>query len=251
LTDLIIPTQMNSSPLTVQVLRRKLAKNLLRAHHSYAQCGEDLLIAFLFRTLGIERPSYLDIGAHDPSYLNNTKLLYERGSHGINIEANPRLLQRFRRERPDDVNLNIGVADDASDGRTLDFFVMSTDTLSTFSGEEARRLERDTRTKIEQVLKIPVRGVLSVVQEHADGKFPDLLCVDIEGLDEVVLPSVAACEGTKRPKVICIETLVYEENKPPRKKTELIDQIAKLGYQVYADTHINTIFCREDLRVFV
>ena len=86
------------------------------SHRSYSQCGEDLILGFLVRSLGIERPSYIDIGAHDPTYLNNTKLLYQRGSRGINIEANPALIQRFKRQRPADINLNIGVVDFGTTG---------------------------------------------------------------------------------------------------------------------------------------
>lgn len=39
---------------------------------SYSQCGEDRILAFIFRSLGIDKPSYLDIGAHHPYMLNNT-----------------------------------------------------------------------------------------------------------------------------------------------------------------------------------
>ncbi len=240
-----------NSRFNLQTLRRGLIAKGAIGHRSYSQCGEDLIIAFLFQTLKIHRPTYIDIGAHDPSYLNNTKLLYKNGSTGINIEANPTLLQRFNRQRIRDINLNIGVVDEASDGKTLEFFVMSTPTMSTFSAEEARRLERETSLKISKVLNIQTKGLLTVVSEHAGGKFPDLLCIDIEGLDEQIIPSVSQCHPADRPKVICIETLVYTENEPPRKKMELIAQIVALGYQVYADTHINTIFSRSDLGVFV
>ena len=35
-------------------------------HVTYAQFGEDLIVANTFALLGIERPSYLDLGANDP-----------------------------------------------------------------------------------------------------------------------------------------------------------------------------------------
>jgi hypothetical protein len=52
---------------------------------SYSQCGEDILIDFVFKQLKIENPSYLDIGAHHPFHLNNTYYFYKNGSSGVNI----------------------------------------------------------------------------------------------------------------------------------------------------------------------
>ena len=59
---------------------------------SFSQCGEDLLIDYVFKLRGIAQPSYIDIGANDPFYLNNTAIFYLRGCRGINIEANPKLI---------------------------------------------------------------------------------------------------------------------------------------------------------------
>src|SRR5690348_6482057 len=53
------------------------------AVRSYSQEGEDLILARLLENT----PSglYVDIGAHHPFRFSNTRLLYERGWHGINI----------------------------------------------------------------------------------------------------------------------------------------------------------------------
>ena len=67
------------------------------------------MLCNLFRLMGIERPGYLDLGAHHPYVISNTALLYERGSRGVNVEANPALVVAFREVRPDDVTVNVGV----------------------------------------------------------------------------------------------------------------------------------------------
>src|SRR5690606_9910227 len=64
-------------------------------HITYSQHGEDLLILNLFDQLQIKNPSYLDLGAHHPTDISNTKLLYDRGSRGVNIEANRHLIEAF------------------------------------------------------------------------------------------------------------------------------------------------------------
>jgi FkbM family methyltransferase len=214
---------------------------------SYSQCGEDLLIRFLFNLLGVARPSYIDLGAHHPSYLSNTKKLYSEGCRGINIEANPDLIASFRRYRSKDVNLNIGIVADDRDGEAVEFYVMNVPALSTFSAEEARRLETETSIRIVEKVSVPVRGLSSVIDEYRAGVFPDLLTVDIEGTDALVVPALSRTPVERRPKVVCIETLTYSESGTASKRVDLIDAIVSTGYDVYADTYINTVFKRSDL----
>ncbi len=76
---------------------------------TYAQHGDDLAIINLFNCLRIQQPSWLDIGAHHPFHLSNTALLYQRGSRGINVEANPALMEAFKLHRPEDKNVCVAV----------------------------------------------------------------------------------------------------------------------------------------------
>ena len=52
--------------------------------------------------LKIARPTYLDIGAADPTALSNTYLFYTRGCHGVLVEPNPARLGALRSVRPRD-----------------------------------------------------------------------------------------------------------------------------------------------------
>jgi FkbM family methyltransferase len=229
-------------------VRERLIARGLWSQRSYSQCGEDLIMRFLFASAGIGRPTYIDLGAHHPTHLSNTKLLYADGSRGINVEANPELIAKFHRSRRKDINLNFGVGPEESDGKTVDFYVMNSSTMSTFSLEEALRLEAETSIKRTRTIQVPMRGVSSIIREYCGGVFPDLLNVDIEGTDSLVVPALVAAPFESRPKVVCIETLTYSESGTARKRTELIQAIAEAGYRVYADTYINTIFKRTDLK---
>src|ERR1700744_4804297 len=57
-------------------------------NESYAQNGEDIVVARMLDLLGIPKPRYLDIGAHHPSINNNTYLLYKAGGRGVLVEPN-------------------------------------------------------------------------------------------------------------------------------------------------------------------
>ncbi len=76
----------------IYILFRKLLKRSIEFRKiSYSQCGEDIIVDYIFKAIGINKPSYIDIGAHDPHYLNNTYIFSKKGCKGINIEPDPYL----------------------------------------------------------------------------------------------------------------------------------------------------------------
>lgn len=213
---------------------------------SYSQSGEDLIIRFLMDQLAIAKPSYLDLGAHHPSYLSNTKKFYLSGSRGINVEADPSLIGRFQSQRRRDVNLNVGVGPKGCKP-TATLYLMSTPTMNTFSAEEAHRLHDTTSIKIKSTFDVPILSVDKILENCKLSHFPDFLTIDIEGLDSIIVDSLEDYPHQKRPKVICIETIEYSEKSAPKKKMNLIKQVENQGYLLYADTWINSIFVQEDL----
>ena len=71
---------------------------------SYSQNFEDVL---LWRALrDVPAGFYIDVGANDPELHSVTKLFYDAGWHGINIEPMPSYLQPFLDQRPRDINLS-------------------------------------------------------------------------------------------------------------------------------------------------
>jgi FkbM family methyltransferase len=228
--------------LDLRSLRARLGRLRHRlnqgARVSYAQCGEDLLIQYVFNALGRRGIRYLDIGAHHPSYLSNTYYFYARGDRGVCVEPDASLLGAFRKDRPGDTLLNIGIA--AEEG-SADFFVMSTPTLNTFSRAEAERFASYGKQKIERVEQVRIRTINDVIAENFSGA-PDLLSLDVEGLDLAILQSLDFARHA--PDVCCVETLSYTEDRSERKLTEIIDLMLAHDYFAYADTYVNSIFVR-------
>lgn len=207
---------------------------------SYSQCGEDLIVKFVFDNLKIKNPSYIDIGAHHPYYLSNTALFYQNGSVGINIEPDPILFEAFEKNREKDTNLNIGISDNQD---ILDFYVISSPTLNTFSKEEAYNYEKEGCFKIKSIKKIKVNTLQNVLNEFSNGAFPQFLSVDAEGIDELIIKSIDF--ENNFPIVICIETISFSTSGNGIKNIKLIKLIEENGYLLYADTHINSIFVRK------
>jgi FkbM family methyltransferase len=212
-------------------------KKLGLAQKSYAQCGEDLIIDAVLRGLKISRPFYVDIGAYDPRYMSNTYLFYKRGAHGLCVEPQPEHCRRIQKARPRDVCLNVGIG--PKDNKALDFYVLSQDTLSTFSKTEAERVCHYGHTRILRTLKIPVMTLSSLFQAHQVPE-PDLISIDLEGDERQALESLDFKRW--RPKVFCIETLTYTEDRSEKKQQKTIGWMQDQGYLFYADTYINSIF---------
>lgn len=204
---------------------------------SYSQCGEDLAICSIFEALGIKKPSYIDIGAHDAVYLSNTYLLYRRGSKGVCIEPNPELHRKIEKKRTKDVCLNMGVG--INSATEAPFYCMSSSTLSTFSKEDAERMASYGNEKIEKVITIPLISINEVIKKYLPG-CPNFISLDVEGLDLAILKSM---DFTRcRPQVFCVETLTYTENKTEQKIRATIDFMLENDYFVYGDSFVNTIF---------
>ena len=207
---------------------------------SYSQCGEDLIVKFIFDILKIQNPSYIDIGAHHPNYISNTALFYENGSRGINIEPDPSLFKNFLTARKEDINLNIGIG---NKNEILDFYIISSPSLNTFSKTEAENYNLEGNYKITSVEKIKVRTLEDILIEHNGGIFPNFLSLDAEGIDEIIIKSIDFDKNY--PIVICIETISFSNSGNGLKNKDLIKFIEEKGYLYYADTNINSIFVKE------
>jgi FkbM family methyltransferase len=204
---------------------------------SYAQAGEDLILALLFRILKIEKPRYLDLGAHHPTYLSNTYFFYRVGSQGVCVEPDPVLCQNIKRKRPQDICLNVGVT--ATETQKMDFYVMSARSLSTFSRDIAETYASYGQQKIEKILSIDCIPINTLVRQYFSAGL-DFVSLDIEGKDLEILQALDF--SMIRPKVFCLETLTYTENHSEEKITSIIDFMVEKDYMVFADTYINTIF---------
>lgn len=206
-----------------------------RVKKSYSQCAEDLLIQYIFSLRGIKKPSYIDIGANDPFFLSNTALFYKSGSRGINIEANPQLMQKFSSSRSKDINLNIGISDKEDE---LDFYIMVDNTLSTFSKEESDFMISGGQA-LKEIKKIKLTTVASVLEKYCNNHFPDFLSIDVEGMDFQILKSIDFEKS--KPKVICVEAAEYSPVGAGARRNELIDFLVAKGYYEYANTNLNAI----------
>ena len=207
---------------------------------SFSQCGEDRIILFLLQTLGIKQPTYLDIGANDPIEGNNTYLFFLLGSTGICVEPDPDLFDALIAKRPSDQCLNIGINPEGEGLADFYIFPNPYKGWNTFSKEEALNRENQSNVKPTMVSQITMQSINKVMEERL-GNAPDILSIDIEGLDSAVLRSIDFKKF--KPIIICAETVKFDVGNKGEKDSEIRMYLESNGYFVYADTWVNTIFC--------
>ena len=172
---------------------------------SFSQQGEDVVLDCLFQ--GKTGGFYVDVGAHHPQRFSNTCLLHGRGWRGINIDATPGSMEPFRRLRPQDINLECGVSEQA---KTLAFHLFNEPALNGFSAELSKERDGVGHFRLISTIPVPSRPLRELLAEHLpSGQRIDLLNVDVEGFDLEVLRSN---DWTKyRPTIVIAEEILSFE----------------------------------------
>ena len=233
------------------LFKRQIRKIFLpKIRNSYAQFGEDLILSQYFFQSGIKKPTYLDIGANEPEYISNTYLFYEQGSRGVLIEPNPFLYRKLKKVRPKDICLNVGIG--LNEVKEAPFYVFPNHAngLSTFSEADARHWETIGmkgvgKISVEKLLQMPLVKINTILETYFKDAAPNFISIDVEGLDLQILQSMDF--EKYRPEFFCIETLLYDENQNGFKNQAIIKFLLEKDYVIYADTRVNTIFCRKEM----
>ena len=203
---------------------------------SYSQEGEDLILARIFedRLTGF----YVDIGAHHPFRFSNTCLFYRRGWQGINIDAMPGSMRIFRKHRPKDINLEIGVGERRE---KLPFHMFNDSALNGFSSDLSIERDETTTYFIEDVVSIDVVPLGEILDEHLPSdQGIDFMSVDVEGHDLQVLKSNDW--ERYRPKYVLVEVLGCNVGDAGQSDVGLF--MFGKGYELYAKS-VNTAFFKE------
>lgn len=209
-----------------RIFRRQIEARVgeaLRGHRdlgylnrSYSQEGEDLILARYFEGRG---PGFfVDVGAHHPVRFSNTYRFYLKGWRGINVDAMPGSMEAFREKRPEDVNIECGVAGDEG---TLRYHIFNDPALNTFDPEHAAMFEAIPAYHLKQVVEVGVTTLRRILEEHfPSGREIDFLSVDVEGLDLDVLRSNDWSRF--RPKVV-----IFEDGPSPGEPVRLDGEICR------------------------
>jgi FkbM family methyltransferase len=155
------------------------------ARIAYSQEGEDLLLERML--FGQNTGFYVDIGAHHPTRFSNTYRLYQKGWHGLVVDPLPGTRLAFKRHRPRDCCVEVGVSE--IEGK-LTYHQFNDPALNTFSTEiAAAHIAKGTYRLVEQI-EVPTLRLDTILANSLPHLSSiDLMSIDVEGFDLQVLRS--------------------------------------------------------------
>lgn len=200
---------------------------------TYAQNREDRILKGFFAD--VSDGFYVDVGANHPRHDSVTRIFYEEGWRGINIEPNKHLYELLVKDRPEDINLQLGVSD--KNGSLTFREYPDGDGLSTFSKEMQTHYERakDAVTKKHKDYEVEVTTLKNIFEQQKVNRI-DFMKVDVEGYEYEVL---AGNDWEKyRPQILCIESNHIEHDWRPL--------LSKHGYRLVFFDGINDYYVAKE-----
>lgn len=163
------------------------------------------------------------------------------------MEPNPVMYKKLTAKREGDICINAGIAFDEKAEADFYVFPEKFHGLNTFSKAEAdfwaeTGNEEIGKHKPERIIKIQLININKVMEKYFS-PHPNFISVDVEGLDLEIVKTIDF--DKYKPEVFCLETLGFAVGNKEIKKSNIVDFFRDKGYFVYADTYINTIFCRK------
>lgn len=199
---------------------------------SYAQNFEDVLLHRALRD--VDQGRYIDVGAGHPDLHSVTKLFYELGWSGINVEPVPTFARALGERRPRDINLHAAVVPGTASAVEL-VVVEGWEELSTTDAPRTDELQADGRELTRLV--VPAVRLSDVVGVWGDGDV-HFLKVDVEGgeLDVITTLDLA----TVRPWIVVVE--VVSANSASKKRDDIRTHMEANGYVVVYFDGLNDFY---------
>ena len=164
---------------------------------SYAQNFEDVLLIRCFGKLS--DGFYVDIGAYHPVIASVTKVFYDAGWCGINLEPGVGI-DALREGRPRDINLAIAITD--AEGEA-DFWEHTQDPgTSTLAPEVPEVVAEKAGVRI--LRRVPTLSLTQLLERYAGDRHIHFLKIDAEGSEDAI---IAGGDWQRfRPEVLIVES---------------------------------------------
>jgi FkbM family methyltransferase len=198
---------------------------------SYAQYGEDLI---LWGALSdIRRGFYIDAGASDPHNDSVTRLFYEAGWRGINIEPCRRSFDQISAARPRDLNLKIAASNQSGIAKLYE--VEEQPGLST----TVEQLADEYMAKGMKICSydVPCATLADICTGNVHGEI-HFLKIDVEGAERIVLEG--ADFNRFRPWLLAIEATVPCTYTPSHEEWEHL--VFDAGYEFALFNQVNRYY---------
>ncbi|HAM24968.1 MAG TPA: FkbM family methyltransferase [Actinobacteria bacterium] len=203
---------------------------------SYAGNHEDIVLTRAF--VGITDGFFIDIGAAHPTDGSVTKLLYDAGWSGLNVEPLPAFVNLLLRDRPRDITVACAVSD--RDGGQIEL-AYGASAYGASADIDAVRLRTSAERDLTHITT-PLRSVDSLWRAEAEGRHVHLLKIDVEGME---LPALQGTDlAAMNPEVVMVEATEPYSTTPSHAAWEPL--VLSAGYQCALFDGVNRFYARPE-----
>ena len=203
--------------------------------YSYTQKSnrEDVILNHVLHD--VSNIFYIDVGSNDPVAYSVTKLFYDKGGSGINIDPQPVMIKISEHERPRDINLCVGV------GRrfTKQTLYIQGDVLGGLSTLDKNNVIDDDYEEIE----IDIWPLKAICDKYMPrDKEIHFLKIDVEGGEKDVI--LGADFNKYRPWIVLIESTVPATDIPVYEEWE--SNLINCGYKFVYSYGVNRYYVAKE-----
>ncbi|SEH26262.1 FkbM family methyltransferase [Selenomonas sp. KH1T6] len=185
-----------------EVFDRSLLYNRERlVSYAHPNDFEDIILYPVLKDVA-SKMFYIDVGCNDPCAFSVTKMYYDMGAHGINLDPISEYIDMAKRERPRDVNLCLGIGE--TPGK-----------MEVFLNSGLSTMNRDVAEKggFWGTREVEVKTLAQICYEHVpEGQEVHLMKIDVEGGE---LQVINGMDWQKcMPWVLCIESTYPDTDIP-------------------------------------
>ena len=200
---------------------------------SFSQFGEDLQVFnAIYHLKKRTKAYYIDVGCFDPIIYSNTLKLHKIGWPGINIDPVPEHIEKFKKSRPKDKNLQLAISSQEGESSFLCYN----------SGVTGKLLTDESSDKLSLLGEVPIKNIKvktttlnSVISKNAPQVIPlGFLSIDCEGHELEVLNGNNW--NQHRPWIVAVE----DHNAPAL--SEIDTFMSSVNYRLFSLTQVTKIY---------
>ena len=213
-------------------------KNIIEINNDIkfkSQYDQDFLVYEYFN--GKKNGFFIDIGAHNGEWINNTYIFEKLGWNGICIEADPDNFELLKNNRK---CYTYNFAIDSENSDSIKFIKSKVDALNVLekhcSDEHAKRIKSEAQINDLEYINIKSITFNDLMKNyHGEIKYIDFLSLDIEGGELDILKTIDF-------NTYSFGVLAIENNED---ENILIDFMKTKGYKVLIDIGCDVLFIKE------